>query len=160
MATPDHPTLTLGDQLVTTIEAAWVPEAPNDAIRTFDPRVTPETAKAELGRRVYVLPIGYRSEPASRVKNKWAHRFLVLTIEKFDETVSGGPDVEWADERVKFVLDLKGWLDFPQASALLKFGTRAVWTETFEEVEIYDPELLSDFGLFWSTIEVVYGEML
>lgn len=166
-----HPTLTLGDELVSKIRTAWEPASPDDVGRVFDVPVTEETAATLLGRRVFVIPMGWREEPASRIKNKWMHHFLILTIEKFPETQSGLPDLEWADERVEFVLGMKGWLDYPADGAILRFANthvatltrtpqRSVWTENFEEVEVYDPEMLKDHGLFWSTIEVFYGEVL
>lgn len=165
MPTPAVPTLTLGDQLVTLIDNAWTKTAkmaPDSVSRVFDVPVTPETLDTVLGRQVYVLPVGYRLETASRAKNKYLHRFLIIVIEKYPQDSSGLPDVAWADERVKFAFDLRGWLDYPASGALMTFGTpqRSVWTESFEEVEVYDPDLLSNFGLWWSTIEVIFGEVL
>jgi hypothetical protein len=163
MATlPDHPTLTLGEQLVTTIGANWGPSSPDAVSDEFDVPITPKTIAAVQGRKVFVLPVGCKDSPASKVKNKWVHRFLILAIEKYPEDQSGLPTKAWVKERVKFVLALKGWIDFPKDGATLKFGTpqRSVWTENFEEIEIYDPDMLSGHSLFWSTIEVFYGEVL
>ncbi|MFO0806037.1 MAG: hypothetical protein U0791_23270 [Gemmataceae bacterium] len=157
-----HPTLTLGDQLVTVIGAAWNPASPDAVSRVFEVPVTEETAAELRGQQRWVIPLGYRDEPLTRGQSKWTHHFLILTVEKFPETQSGLPDLDWADERAEQVLALKEMLDFPKDGGLLKFGTpqRSVWTENFEEVEVYDPELLRDFGIFWSSIEVYYGEVL
>jgi hypothetical protein len=162
MPTPAVPSLTLGDELVSRINTAWGPTSPSAVSRVFDVPITPQTAKTLQGRKVFVIPVGYKNDPASRSKYKWVHHFLILTIEKYDETVSGLPTLAWADDLVNFVLDLTGWIDFPQNGAVLTFGTpqRTVWTENFEEVEIYDPGMLSGHSLFWSTIEVYYGEVL
>ena len=163
MPTPAVPTLTLGDKLVDLISAGWSPSAPSAVSRVFDVPITPTTLKTMQGRKVFVIPVGYRREPATRGgKNKWIHHFLILTIEKYDEQVSGIPTLAWADDLVKFVLDLAGWLDWPQNGANLVFGSpqRSVWTESFEEIEVYDPDMLSGHSLFWSTIDVYFGEVL
>lgn len=157
-----HPTLTLGDQLVATIEDAWSPTSPSAVERLFDVPITPENASELQGRRVYVLPAGVSDEQVTRAQKLYRHRFVIVVVEKFDETVSGLPSVAWADAIAEWVLDLKEWIDFPQAGQILRFGSpaRSVWTESFEEIEIYDPDLLMEHSLFWSRIEVVYGEVL
>lgn len=156
-----HPTLTLGDKLVELIQTAWSPTAPSAVARVFEVPVRAETAASLKGQQRWVIPVGYRDEPVSRGKAKWTHHYLILLVEKFPETQSGLPNLAWADERVEQVLAMKAALDFPQGGATLKFGSpeRSVWAENFEEVEVYDPELLADYGMFWSTIEVFYGEV-
>lgn len=166
-----HPTLTLCDQLVTLIRTQWEPPQPSVVSRVFDVPVTEETAADLDGQQRFVIPLGYREETITKLKSRWTHHLLILTVEKFPETRSGLPDLEWADERVEQVLAMKAYIDYPKDQSLLRFANthpdtlsrtpqRSVWTENFEEVEVYDPQMLKDHGLFWSTIEVFYGEVL
>jgi len=154
-----HPTLTLGDKLVDLVETNWVPSSPDAVSRVFEVPVNVETVRSLKGQQRWVIPVGYRDEAVTRGQAKWTHHFIILLVEKFPENESGLPDLEWADERVEQVLEMKGWLDYPQGGASLQFDSRTVWTENFEEVEVYDPQLLTGYGLFWSTIEVFFGEI-
>ena len=101
--TPTTPTLTLCDQLVTALVAAWSPASPDGAERAYFVRIGDgEDAFTKLtGRRVVIFPTKYGFQAADRGENEYQHEVSVLTVERYPD--AGDPPTEWTDERVDFV---------------------------------------------------------
>lgn len=172
MPTPAVPILTLCDQLVTAIGTAWKPGEPSGVERRYDfPAEIRKTPPAWSGRRVIVFPTAYGLVAESRGRNRHRHRISVLTVERYED--AGLPLLDWADERVEFVYSkiVRG-LDFvpaetevatvtsPTVGDCLRFGTREVWTEEIDEVEVYDADALVNQKLFISQVDFAFGEII
>jgi hypothetical protein len=166
VATPDVPILTLCDALAGAVNDGWTTYAINvvgKAERAYQVPVKPSEMDRYFGRRVYVFPDTYANQPASKLEDLNAYRVAFLTIEKFHGT--GPPDLCWVDDRVKFVYDaIFQGLDFSHNTAggmpgPLAIGTRRVWTEGFDDVPVYDQDMLVRQKIFWCEMSGLFREI-
>lgn len=150
-----QPTISLCDRLVVELAAGWGPTAPDAVSRVYEAAIPAESL---TGRKVYVFPVGYGGDPASRGEDWYMHRIAVLTVERYDE--AGRPPVAWVDTRADFVHEqVFGVLDFTRGGPL-RFDGRTVYTESCSEVPVYDAGMLVTKKVFWSEIEFVFREAL
>lgn len=157
MPTPDVPILTFCDALVARIKAAWGPAAPDGVQRAYDLAVRADKIGPADGRQVYVFPDTYGNEPASRKEDLNSYHVAFLVVEKYPD--QGPPLLEWADARVKFVLDtIVDGLDFSHDGPLV-IGPRRVWTVGFDDLEVYDPGMLVRHKLFWCEPAALFREI-
>lgn len=160
-----QPTLTLIDQLVTVLTAAWdaadPPRGANDTVsREY---TTPVAVESLNGRKVYLFPIDYGGDPASRLEDWYMHGVAVLTVERYAD--AGPPPNDWVDERVDFVHDLLfSGLDYSHNGPLrwtdAQSVKRTVWTDQSGPVPVFDVGMLATKKLFWSEVEFVFREAL
>lgn len=135
------------DAVVTLIQTAWSPSAPSAVTRCYEAPVNADTIQ---GRQVFVFPVGYADEPASRGEDAATYTFAVLVVEKFRE--QSAPPVAWVDERVEFV-------ESKVYDVLANFGQRKTYLtvsghgrlicET-AEVDVFDWPTLRQKFTFWS----------
>lgn len=154
--TPTTPTLTLCDQLVAALIAAWAPSGDDGAERAYFKRWGDGSDPvSELkGRRVVIFPAGYDNGFASREEDEYEHRVQVQIAERYAD--DGDVPTEWADERVDFVFQriVQGF-DF---SRVMPEWNKKLWTKS-AEVRVYDSGYLTTGGkLFFSTVDLVFGE--
>ncbi len=111
-----------------------------------------------VGRKVYVFPASYTSDPADRGHDQYTHRVIVLTVERYED--ASRPTKAWLDERVDFVWDqLFTGLDF-STDGPLKWSGRSVLTQSAGPVDVYDPGYLVSHKVFWSEVEFEFIEIL
>lgn len=155
MPTPATPTLSLCDKLVEVIREDWDPSGDDVVERTYE---APHKIEALSGRKVYVFPASYDSTPADRGSDQYAHRIVVLTIERYVD--QGRPPTAWMDERADFVFErIYSGLDFSHDGPLVWEG-REVVTTGAGPVDVYDPDVLVRDKAFWSECEFEFLEIL
>lgn len=153
---PTTPTLSLCDKLVEVVRAAWQPAAPDLVERLYEAPI--DTSKKGAGRRVYLFPTTYSSEPANRGHDLYSHKIFALTVEKYED--AGRPPAAWVDERVDFVYEqLFQGLDFSHSGPLL-WGSRSIVTKTIEPVDLYDAAYLVQMKVFWCELTFEFNEIL
>jgi hypothetical protein len=152
---PTTPTLTLCDKLVELLVAAWNPADPDKAERVYE---APVHADSVTGRKVYVFPATYTSEPASRGEDLYTHRVVFLVVEKY--AGDGRPPVAWVDARVDFVWErVYQAFDFSHDGPL-KFDGRSVVTRSTDPVDVYDAGYLVKNKVFWAEVTFEFDEAL
>lgn len=153
---PATPTLSLCDKLVELIRTSWQPAAPDQAERVYEAPI--DAAKKGLGRRVYLFPATYTSEPADRGKDLYTHKITALCVERYEE--AGRPPVAWIDDRVDFVYEqLFQGLDFGRNGPLI-WGDRSVVTRGIDPVDLYDAAYLVQAKTFWCELTFDFDEIL
>lgn len=154
--TPTTPTLTLCDQLVAALVAAWSPTGDDGAERAYFKRWGDgQDPTADLkGRRVVIFPTGYDADFASRDEDEYEHRVGVQIVERY--TPDGDVPTEWTDVRVDFVhTRIFQGFDFGRESPA---WNKKLWTKS-AEVRVYDAGYLTTGGkVFFSTVDLVFGE--
>lgn len=149
--TPTTPTLTLCDDLVDAINAAWTPSDPDAVERRYLERIDLDGLR---GRRVFFFPAGYDNRPATRGHDDYTHRITCLVVEKYPD--AGDPPREWIDERVDFVhTQVVQGLDFSRAPPSFN---RQVLTLSADVPAVYDAEMLTTKKQFWCAVELVFVE--
>lgn len=154
--TPTTPTLTLCDNLVDVLAAAWVPKSPDEVRRTYAHIIDFSTVK---GRLVLINPAGYTNFPATRGHDWYDHRIRVGVFERY--TTAADPDEivpqEWLDERVDFVhTQIVAGFEFARDGTQPSFN-KNVQTLEADVVDILDPEDLARKE-FWCEIELLIRE--
>jgi hypothetical protein len=151
------PILSLCDALVSAVTTGWVPTAPDAVTRVYQ---IPVKVESLSGRQVWIFPVSYGDEPATRGEDLNSYRVAVVVAERY--TAAGDPTSNWIDTRVNFVKDeIVDGLEFVRGSdnGLLSISTREIWTAERSEVPVYDVELLTQKKLFWCEIEFVFQEI-
>lgn len=159
--TPTTPTLTLCDNLVDSLEADWLPAAPDGAERAYFKRIADsEDQRNKLtGRRVMIFPTGYDYSPATRREDQYTHHVSVLTVERY--AGAGDPPRDWTDERVDFVYThvVQGFDWDHRINSFASFS-RLLVTDS-SEVQVCDIEKLTSGGrLFYSLVNIVFFELI
>lgn len=152
--------LTVGDALAAWVNAQWTGKGANDGAERLYQTPDATALKTMTGRKVWIFPAEYADEPATRTEALNTYRFGVIVVERY--ATAGAAPKEWTDERVDWVADsLNDWLSFgtPYDRAHLQIGTREVFTAEVEPVQVYDPPMLIQKGLFWSEMEYVFQEI-
>lgn len=154
--TPTTPTLTLCDQLVAALVAAWEPVSPSGVERVYFKRIADaEDPNLKLvGRKVYVFPTHYDNGPEVRGRDEYLHDVSVLVVERYPD--AGDPPTEWTDERVDFVYEyvVEGF-DYSRDRA--SFNAHLVTLSA--NVMVCDIEKLTSGGkLFYSLTEIQFSE--
>lgn len=153
--TPTTPTLTLCDDLVAALAAAWSPAEPSGVERAYFKRVTDEGLRKLVGRRVYLFPTAYDNAPADRGEDQYTHRVTALTLERYEDP--GDPPTEWTDERVDFVhTRIVEGLDYSHDGP--PSWNRKLLTLS-ADVEVCDVERLTTQRLFMAAVELVFLEI-
>jgi hypothetical protein len=157
--TPTTPTLTLCNDLVAALLAAWTGRGVNDgAERCYFKRIgdadRPETKL--LGRKVFIFPNAYDNGPADRGEDEFLHRVSALIVERYEDA-AGDPPTEWTDARVDFVYEqiVEGFdysHDGPPSwnKKLVTLGA---------SVQMCDVEKLATTRLFYSLVEFEFSEI-
>jgi hypothetical protein len=151
------PIISLCDALVTALTTGWAPMIPNAVTRVYQ---IPVKVESLSGRQVWIFPVSYGDEPATRGEDLNSYRVAVVVAERF--TDAGDPRTDWVDELVKFVKDeIVDGLEFVRGSdnGMLSISGREIWTAERSEVPVYDVELLTQKKLFWCEIEFVFQEI-
>lgn len=161
--------ISLCDQLVTTLSAAWTSQAADDAVtRAYVAPVTLDRSVTFAGRRVYVFPVGYQDEPATRDEDSRAYAVTVWVVERYPDAlpIDSAQATAWFDERVLFVEEtVYDSLDFGRVDAaagkpgILEFDNRRVWTES-ARVGVYDWERMAGLQLFMAELEFTFRELV
>lgn len=152
---PATPTLSLCDHLVSLVRAAWNPAAPDQVERVYE---APLDAASIKGRRVYLFPATYSSEPADRGNDLYTHKIVALCVKKYE--AQGRPPVAWVDAEVDWVYEqLFQGLDFSHNGPLL-WGSRSIVTRAIEPVDVYDAAYLVQNKVFWSEVVFDFEEIL
>ena len=153
--TPIAPTLTLCDNLVSALSAAWKPVAPSKVARGYLERIDLSEVK---GRLVLFFPEGYDNRPAARGLDWFTHRVMVLVFERYADAADSSVTVpqEWIDERVDFVYSriVQGF-DFSRGAPTWNAN---LTTLSADVTEIYDAEKLEQNKEFWCAVEIVFQE--
>jgi len=161
----DAKIITLCDQLVTTLEAAWPTRGADDLVRrVYLAPVNLDRAEPWAGRRVYLFPAAYRDDPATRAEDSREYTVGVWVAERYpDEMAADSDDCrDWLDERVGFVeTQVYDALDFGRRDKTpkLQFDGRRVWTDA-ARVTAYDWERLNALELFLSQLEFTFRELV
>jgi hypothetical protein len=142
--------------LVTVLETAWNPTSPSGVERHYEALIPDDM----LGRRVWVFPDVYAVGAADRGEDNYRHMVGVVVAERYPQSQGRAPTVAWTDERVQFVYDriVQGF-DFSKDGAL-EFGGRYVWTESIDEVTVYNEVELVQNRLFLSETRLTFAEHL
>lgn len=153
--------LTLCDQLVTLIDAAWTQGASDTITRRYIAPVDTQELQTLTGRHVFVFPGPYENSPNTRGHDAWVHTIGLLIVERY-ESLGGEPaDTTlrtWLDTRVDFVEGtVINAIDFDGRTSLRIGSTREILTESIT-VETYDVDLLNQSKLFWSEIEATFRD--
>jgi len=153
--------LTLIDQLVSVLDEAWEPEAPDAVSREYLADVSEKDLKDFTGRRVLLFPMEYQSDDENRAENRYGYRVGVTVLERFEDAdkATSAAVKAWLDERLDFVetLLIDGF-DYGNGG-LLEFSGRRVWTESIECQQRYDVDLLAEKKLFRCDVAFVFREI-
>jgi hypothetical protein len=154
------------DAVVTAVLAAWntsispaAVAAPDSVERTY---LTPVKFNSLTGRKVWVSPVGFGDENASRAENLGQYTVAVVVAERYED--AGLPSRAWLDTRVDFVellYDLLGSYGNRRASGWLSAGTpaRRHYTERAAVGEVYSFEYLDQQHVFWAEMELEFREV-
>jgi hypothetical protein len=156
---PTTPTLTLCDDLVTVLSAAWLPVAPDAARRAYLTRID---LKNVHGRQVIFFPTGYDNAPASRGEDDYTHRITALIFERYEDAADPDEVVPqaWLDERCDFVHDrIVQGLEFFRDGVQPSFNRKLI-TLSSDVLEMYDAEKLQTQKEFWCAVEMVFRELV
>lgn len=153
--TPTTPTLTLCDNLITALLAAWLPQAPDNAQRAYLHRID---LKSVQGRQVLIFPTGYTNAPASRGHDFYTHNITALVFRRYTAAADSEVVVpaEWVDEEVDFV-HTRIVQGFDYGRTLATFNRNLV-TLSADVTELYDGEKLATQKEFWCAVEMVFQE--
>jgi hypothetical protein len=147
----------VADQLVTEIDTAWTQGASDTITREYLPSVSIQELSSLTGRHVYVFPLTYDDQPATRAENEYAYTIVIVIVERYTDA-AGAATKAWLDTRVNFVHDtVRDAIDF-DGRTLLTIGTRRLWTESIETL-VYDVDKLNENNVFWSELTVVMKEV-
>jgi hypothetical protein len=137
------------------IEQSWNPSAPDEVSREY---LIPVDVEKIEGRKVYVFPASYSSEPSNREDNQDDQRIAVLVIEKFRD--EGRPPKDWLDERAVFVQE-KVWnlLTDPHNDLLTTAANSKHWPQMAEVQAVYDIDMLDSKKVFWCEILVTFRDV-
>jgi hypothetical protein len=154
---PTTPTLTLCDQLVTALAAAWSPTGDDAVERAYFKRWGDghDSVSELVGRKVTIYPLTYENGPADRGEDEYEHRVGVQILERY--TPDGDPTTEWIDERVDFVFQqiVQGF-DYLREHATFN---RKLWTKS-ATVRLCESSYLTSGGkVFFSEVEIAFGEI-
>lgn len=153
--------LVVGDALAAWVNAQWTDKGANDGAERLYQTPDATALKTITGRKVWFFPAEYADEPATRGETLNSYRFGVIVAEKYADA-AGSPPKEWVDRRVDWTADSLGdWLNFggDAGHAYLQIGTREVFTAEVEPVQVYDPPMLIQRGMFWCELEYVFQEI-
>lgn len=156
---PTSDILVVGDALAAWVNAQWTDRGANAGAERLYQTPDATALKTLTGRKVWIFPAEYTDEPGTRGETLNTYRFGVIVAERY--AAAGSAPKEWLDERVDWVAnDLTDWLNFGGDSghAFLQIGTREVLTAEVEPVQVYDPPVLVQKGLFWAELEYVFQE--
>lgn len=151
----------VGDALVAAILAIWPDgaDAPNAVERTY---LVPTDLNTLTGRKVWVTPVAFEDENASRDENLGKYSHAIVIAERYEP--GGVPPRAWMDERVEFVqavYDLVGSYGNRRASGWLEAGTpaRRLWTDRAAVPTVYDWQTMNSDHGFWAEMEVEHREV-
>ncbi|MDY3555306.1 hypothetical protein R5W24_004447 [Gemmata sp. JC717] len=155
---PSTPTLTLCEQLVAALAAAWQPEAPSGVEWAFYKRFgDPESGFEDTsGRQVVIYPVNYDNGPETRGEDRFTHNITVHVAERYTGN-EAEPPRDWVTERVDFVYD---WI-----VQGFDYGREAPdWnpnlTTLSSAVTVCDvTKLLASGNLFFSVVELTFSEL-
>lgn len=149
--TPTTPTLSLCDDLVDLLAAAWTPVAPDEVTRDYRVRLD---VKDLPGRRVVIAPAGYVVTSATRGGDHYEHEVEVLTTHHYPD--AGDPPRAWLDEEADFVhTRIVQGFRFTQGGP--PSFNRNLWTLS-SDVSVLNLERLEQQKLFWSLVTVRFQE--
>lgn len=159
--------ISLCDQLVTALNTAWTSKAGDDRVsRAYVAPVALDRSQPFAGRRVYLFPVSYQDEPATRDEDSRAYTVAAWVVERFpdDLPIDSDDATTWFDERVLFTEQtVYDSLDFGRDDAnkpgLLVFDSRRVWTES-ARVGVYDWERMTGLQLFMAELEFTFRELV
>lgn len=155
--------LTLIDQLVTVLSAAWGPISPDAVSREYVAPVTEKDLHTLTGRKVYLFPTAYESVDENRSENLYGYHVEACVIERYEaaDKATSAALKTWLDARLQFVEQyLIDGFDFGQGNTSLIFGTpqRKVWTDSIEVAIRYDHDYLIEKKCFRSNLGFVFRE--
>lgn len=159
--------ISLCDQLVVTLNSAWTDQTADDRVsRAYVAPVTLDRSQPFAGRRVYLFPVSYQDEPATRAEDLRAYTVTVWVCERFPDAlpVDSADATDWFDQRVLFTeTTVYDALDFGRDDdtkpGVLEFDGRRVWTES-ARVGVYDWERMAGLQLFMAELEFTFRELV
>jgi len=147
--------LQVGEDLVDKIRMALKPWKSATVAREYAPKIDDAQFDAWIATQkslgVFVIPLGLRSELATRGHDNVTYRYGVIFAEKCDE--GGLPSLAWMDKRVTALLqveemlgDIRSWEESP-----LK-------PEESEITLMFDPDAYRLNHAFWGLWEISLNE--
>jgi hypothetical protein len=162
---PDAKVVSLCDELVAKVDAAWTDRGDADGVsREYVAPVNLDKPADLAGRRVYVFPVSFRDGAADRGEDFRTYAVEVWVAERYPDALAvySAEARDWFDERVAFVEQVVyDTLDFGRRTktGLLRFGGRQVMTDE-AEVKVYEWEWASRNSLFLSSLELTLRELV
>jgi hypothetical protein len=140
------------DAVVAAILASWVPVSPNAVSSEYEPDFDIATI---TGRKVYVFPAGYgQAGTVTRGEDENEYRVSVIIMERY--TDEGAVPKAWLNARVLWV---QNSLYVPLTDARAASILGESWPETGDVTTVYDLDVLRDYKVFLSEIEIAYREI-
>lgn len=146
--------LTACDFIKTAIQTAWSGIGADDSVERV--YVAPLKLEEQLGRHVYVYPLSYGNQPATRGFDDWTYQVGVVVIERYED--AGTPPVNWMDARVDFTQEtVFDTLDFTRSPAAVSGGLRMLTQEA--NCEVYNIDQMIQDKQFRSELRFTFTEI-
>ena len=142
------------DYLVDVVEAAWTGITADDSVERV--YVAPIKLHEQAGRHVFIYPLSYSNQPATRGHDEWSYQIGVIVIEGYEQP--GEPTKAWMDDRVDFVQDkVFDPLDFSRSPAAVSGGLRMLTTEA--TCDVYNIDQMIQEKQFRSELRFTFTEI-
>lgn len=146
--------LAVCDYLVDVVEAAWTTITADDSVERL--YVAPLKLHEQSGRHVYIFPLSYSNQPATRGHDDWTYQVGIIVLERYED--AGEPPVSWMDDRVDFVQSkVFDALDFTRSPGNVSGGLRVLTQEA--NCEVYNVDLMTQERQFRSELRFTFTEI-